>query len=852
MKIKNLFLALLSVSLLSGCGTNDAGGGDNPDTPVNPDGRLKTFTGVTFKSQSFEYDGKPHSLVVEGAPEGTTIVYENNELTEIGSVLAKATLSKEGYKTKTYSATLEVVAPKQDFENLVFESQTVEYDGKSHSLVVVGAPEGAKITYTNNNKKGVGTYEVTAKVTMEGYNDKVLTATLTIKARNFEGITFEDKTFVYNAKSHSLAVAGLPVGATVTYKNNDKTAIGIYEVEATITLTGYNTLVLKATLSIVEPFNPIGTDSTKEAFELNVNTTYDDLLENLLDGNYSLEIESGIRHLYHEAGDHHEYYETEYVKFGNSFYGVDENAAYYKSVPVKDDQYDVDKEQFTRVVGDYAFTKYASDYELDDDVDKIPSTYFKETFGLYYVQNVFTHINRSVDNKFEDRIYLDYYTYHGRVTFEDNSVTFEVYNHVEHSDWDDTFDNEETTFYRFYNIGNTKVNIPEAYVGKLSEADSYTPGDLLKDGISYSYSSEGYRANLSISYGSLLYLEKGHIYLLPEIYGVPVKQISMDFYTLFSGHHREDYTDIILDVEFNESFKYGLKYKQFGSLSKIATNYSPKQIMACFTSCGANVNYHSIDYEDVGFFQDRTTSELTGVDKYNLSIVNANNYTAKQIEAIQATGTKVISYINVGAISKSDLNYSKYESLTYKDCEDNSNYRWVDVSNKTWVNYINSIIENNLDKGVDGFYLDGFETYDQMKVEELDTYNGKNELGGFVFKAYHDEDDKHIVMVHGSSSWMNEATWAGSNRYAPYYVDYYVQDQMFTKITDKDTNTFVAQDTDVTNALKEELKALKDGFEDLQFLLLEYSKDEQIKNSIKEYSETANYHYFVSDKVVLN
>ena len=41
-----------------------------------------------------------------------------------------------------------------------------------------------------------------AKVTMDGYNDKTLTATLTINSLEFKGITFESKTFAYDGYYH--------------------------------------------------------------------------------------------------------------------------------------------------------------------------------------------------------------------------------------------------------------------------------------------------------------------------------------------------------------------------------------------------------------------------------------------------------------------------------------------------------------------------------------------------------------------------------------------------------------------------------------------------------------------------
>lgn len=73
----------------------------------------------------------------------------------------------------------------------------------------------------------------------------------------FEGVVFENKTYEYDNTIKRIEVEGLPEGAEVEYKNNDKIEIGEYEVTATITKEGYKTLVLKATLKIIKSSSPV-------------------------------------------------------------------------------------------------------------------------------------------------------------------------------------------------------------------------------------------------------------------------------------------------------------------------------------------------------------------------------------------------------------------------------------------------------------------------------------------------------------------------------------------------------------------------------------------------------------------
>ena len=63
---------------------------------------------------------------------------------------------------------------------------------------------------------------------------------------DMSGITFEDKTVTYDGNEHELLIEGtLPEGVT-----NENINAGTYEVTAILKGNGYNTLTLKATLTI--------------------------------------------------------------------------------------------------------------------------------------------------------------------------------------------------------------------------------------------------------------------------------------------------------------------------------------------------------------------------------------------------------------------------------------------------------------------------------------------------------------------------------------------------------------------------------------------------------------------------
>ena len=207
------------------------------------------FKGLTFKNKTFTYDGKEHSIYVNGVPEFATVEYYNNTKIELGTYPVTATVKANGYKTKKLDAKLIIIG--LSFEGITFNDATFNYDGEEHSIEVEGLPEFASVEYRGNGKTEIGTYTVYATVTADHYETLDLKAKLTIKGKEFTGITFKDKEFAYDGKWHSIYVEGAPDFATVTYdRQNDQYKEGTYTVTATITAEGYETLVLTAKLII--------------------------------------------------------------------------------------------------------------------------------------------------------------------------------------------------------------------------------------------------------------------------------------------------------------------------------------------------------------------------------------------------------------------------------------------------------------------------------------------------------------------------------------------------------------------------------------------------------------------------
>ncbi|MFD2962561.1 MULTISPECIES: Ig-like domain-containing protein [Olivibacter] len=230
--------------------------GDNYETLVlkaNLTISKAAITGISFQDGSFVYDGTAKSLAISGTlPMGTTVSYENNSRTDVGTQEVSATISGDNYETLVLKARLTIT--KTNITGVTLDDGSFVYDGTAKSLAIAGTlPAGTSVSYENNSRTDVGTQEVSATISGDNYETLVLKARLTITKANITGVTLDDGSFVYDGTAKSLAIAGtLPAGTSVSYENNSRTDVGTQEVSATISGDNYETLVLKANLTITK------------------------------------------------------------------------------------------------------------------------------------------------------------------------------------------------------------------------------------------------------------------------------------------------------------------------------------------------------------------------------------------------------------------------------------------------------------------------------------------------------------------------------------------------------------------------------------------------------------------------
>lgn len=210
-------------------------------TIIEPESDLPEITGISFNGKTVTYDGRVHSLEIEGTlPEGVDVDYVNNDQTDAGSYMVEAKfyygdIELEGQSLR---ARLKIEKATADLLGISFESKTVLYNGGAHSLAIRGTlPDYATVSYVGNGQTVPGTYKVLAVFNLGKNYESVpdMEATLTIlgSAGDLSGVTFIGLSVSYDGEAHSIEVSGtLPDGVTVEYAGNGVSEVGTHTVVA--------------------------------------------------------------------------------------------------------------------------------------------------------------------------------------------------------------------------------------------------------------------------------------------------------------------------------------------------------------------------------------------------------------------------------------------------------------------------------------------------------------------------------------------------------------------------------------------------------------------------------------------
>ena len=223
------------------------------------------ITGVTVENVEVPYDGKAHTVELEGElPAGATLV-EPLTFTEVGThtVIIRVN-GGANYNDFTTTATITIL-PSQVLDVVVNSIQSVTYNGEKHLPTILGA-EGLTVKYFIGEEEiteGVvdaKDYVITVEVSDEHYKAS-FEVTFTIEKAALSGYTIPETIVPYDREEHKASVAEEVIeGVDVVieyYVGETKfdgvpKNIGTYIVVATLSGANYEEYKIFSTLTIVK------------------------------------------------------------------------------------------------------------------------------------------------------------------------------------------------------------------------------------------------------------------------------------------------------------------------------------------------------------------------------------------------------------------------------------------------------------------------------------------------------------------------------------------------------------------------------------------------------------------------
>ena len=239
------------------------------------------LSGITLPGGEVTYDGTEHSLAIVGTlPDDVTVEYVGNGKVNAGSYSVAAKFYYKGIylEGKDLTATLQIGKKSVLLDGITFESVTIIYDGKAHSIAINGTlPEGVTAIYEGNGVTDEGIHTVTVSFATSGnYEpiDDTMEATIEIMVLSASalGVEFASGEFVYDGTVHSLAILGEEVlsGSGISflgYDGNGKTDVGEYTVTAKFGIKGVYEPSLDMTATLIIKPAEIKVSAPQTTFE---------------------------------------------------------------------------------------------------------------------------------------------------------------------------------------------------------------------------------------------------------------------------------------------------------------------------------------------------------------------------------------------------------------------------------------------------------------------------------------------------------------------------------------------------------------------------------------------------------
>ena len=225
---------------------------------------------------------------------------------------------------------------------------------------------------------------------------------------------------------------------------------------------------------------------------------------------------------------------------------------------------------------------------------------------------------------------------------------------------------------------------------------------------------------------------------------------------------------------------------------------------------------------------------------YDTVVIDAQYFTKDEIAAVQAKGTAVYTYLNIGSIETFREGYDALKGIVLAPYDNWPDEYWVDVSRAEWQTFLADEAASLNDKGVDGFFLDNADVYYLYPTPEI--YDGLTailqSLGQYG----------KPILINGGDVFVTKAVLDAETPLSA--ITGVNQESVFTSIN-FDSGTFARQDAENSQYYQEYLARCKAA--GLDVYLTEYAAaNSGIEKDIQAYCSKNGFQYYLSHTINLD
>ena len=221
-------------------------------------------------------------------------------------------------------------------------------------------------------------------------------------------------------------------------------------------------------------------------------------------------------------------------------------------------------------------------------------------------------------------------------------------------------------------------------------------------------------------------------------------------------------------------------------------------------------------------------------------VIESDDYSPEEIQAIRKKGYKVLGYLSVGTLEKYRPWFKEFSKYKFEKLEDWPDEYYVDVRKSKWQKFLVKRAKEIKEKGFDGWWADNIDIYTEHKSKAMFTA-----IASVLQKL---KDIKGYVMINGGSEWVDDAIDRGEP--LKKYINGYTQEEVFSRIVNySGKGKFGKQNPEDSRfyrkLLKKTVKKGTSGF------MLEYTRDEKLKERIREWGKENKVSYYIAEDVKL-